>query len=152
MCPLRYTSIMSQPSPDPDAHGRPWTLWALSVSLAALGAMNVALAADQTLHAARYRALGVSYPPLLRAVLALGWGVGFLVLGCGLARRKRWAWRWAWPLACNYGVFSVLWLWVFAASDFARGRVPFLAALTVAWIALLGWVLRWRRIRAPFGR
>jgi len=143
---------MSQPAPDPDAHGRPWTLWALSVALAAFGAANLALAADQALHAAHYRALGVAYPPLLRAVLAAGWGTAFLATGWGLARRKRWAWRWAWPLSCNYGVFSVLWLWAFAASDYARGRVLFLVALNLVALGVLGWVLRWRRIRAPLGR
>ena len=142
---------MTHPSPEPDAHARPWTLWALSALMAAVGAANVALAADHLLGAAHYRALGVSYPPLLRAALALGWGAAFLALSWGLARRRRWAWRWAWPLSCNYGAFNVLWLWAFAASDYGRGRVPFLAALTAAALALLGWVLRWRRIRAPFG-
>lgn len=143
---------MMHPSSHSDARGRPWTLWTLSAILTMFGAVNVALAVDQALGAAHYRALGVSYPLLLRAVLAAGWGAGFLTLGWGLARRRRWAWRWAWPLACNYGVFNVLWLWAFAASDYARGRIPFLAALTLIALGVLGWVLRWRRVRAPLRR
>ncbi len=148
----RYTNAMSYSSLDPEAPKRPWALWALSALLAALGVANLALAADQVLNAAHYRALGVSYPPLLRALCAWVWGVAFLWLAGGLARRRRWAWRWAWPLACNYGLCRVLWLWAFAASDYGRGRVPFAFALTAAALALLGWVLRRRRIRAPLQR
>ncbi len=129
---------------------RPWLLWALSLVIAAIGAINVLLAWDHVARAGHYRDLGVSYPPLLRAGFALLWGVLFVVFGVGLARRRCWARRWILVLASNYGAFGVLWMIVFAASDFARGRIVFQAALTAGLIALLAWLLRWRRIRCRF--
>lgn len=138
--------------PDRDGPPRPWTLWALSLLIAALGVATLALALDHLRAAAPYRALGVSYPPLLRAALALGWGGGVLALAIGLARRRRWAWRWALPLLSNYGACGVLWMSVYARSSFDRGRIAFQAVLTLILLALLAWVLRWRRIRAPFER
>lgn len=136
--------------PHAESSRRPWTLWALSLIIAAIGAANVALALDHALHAERYRALGVSYPPLLRAALALGWGGVLLALAIGLAWRDRRARRWALLVLSNYGAFGVLWMSVYAESSFDRGRIGFQAALTLVLLALLAWVLRWKRIRAPF--
>jgi len=129
---------------------RPWTLWGLSLIIAALGIINVALALDHTLNAGHYRDLGVSYPPLLRAALALGWGAGLLACGWGLLRRQRWARRWLLVVVSNYAAFNVLWMVAFARSDFSRGRWAFQATLAVGLVAVLGWVMRWRRIRVAF--
>jgi hypothetical protein len=87
---------------------------------------------------------------LLRAGFALVWGALFVGFGVALARRRAWARRWILLLASNYGAFGVLWMIVFAASDFARGRVLFQAALTLVLLALLALLLRWRRIRCRF--
>jgi len=129
---------------------RPWTLWAFSLIVATLGVYNLALALDQARRAGALRALGVSYPPLLRAALALGWGALLLALAVGLARRRRAARRWALLALSNYGACGVLWMVGYAASDYGRGRIPFQAALTALLIALAAWVLRWRRVRAAF--
>jgi hypothetical protein len=129
---------------------RPWSLWIFSLIVAGIGVYNLALALDQVRHAGYYRMLGVSYPPLLRAVTALAWGMILLALGSGLARRQRWSRRWTLLILSNYGAFSVLWLVVFARSDFGRGRIVFQAALTAILVALAGWVIHWRRIRAAF--
>lgn len=126
---------------------RPWTLWGLSLLILGAGALNLWLAWDHTLHAGRYRDLGVSYPPLLRAALALGWGIAFGAAGIVLLRRKPHARRWILLVASNFGGFCVLWLSVFARSDAARARVSFVAALVVMGVGLLAWVLSWRRIR-----
>lgn len=114
------------------------------------GVINLWLAWDHVVRAGDYRDLGVSYPPLLRAVFALGWGVTLLLFGAGLARRRRWARRWILLVISNYGVFGVLWMVVFAASDFGRERIGFQAVLTVVLVALLAWFLRLRRVACRF--
>jgi hypothetical protein len=133
-------------------HRRPWFLWWFSLIITWIGLYNLSLAVDHVRHADTYRALGVSYPPLLRAGFALLWGILFVALGIGLARQKSTARRWILIILSNYGLFNVLWLMVFARSDFARSRIPFHATLTLLLIALVGWVLRWRRMRVPFER
>ena len=131
-------------------HPRPWTLWAFSLTLVLVGVYNLLLAWDQVRHAGYYRDLGVSYPPLLRAVLALLWGIAFGWFGAGLARRRTWARRWIVVLVSNYGAFSVLWLSVYAESDFGRGQIPFRAALAVIAALLTVWIRRWKAIRRAF--
>jgi len=126
---------------------RPWTRWGFSLALALTGVYNLLLALDNARHAGTYRALDVSYPPLLRTALALGWGAAFVLLGVALARRNRWVWRWGWLLVCNYGAFSVLWMIVFAESDYSRGRIGFHAVLTAILVGLAVWIMRWRRVR-----
>ena len=71
-------------------------------------------------------------------------------LAVGLARRRAWARRWILVILSNYGAFGVLWLVIFARSDFDRGRIAFQAALTALLIALAAWVMRWRRVRRAF--
>lgn len=135
--------------PDPPAP-RPWTLWAFSAIIAAIAAVNAALALDHVARAADYRALGVSYPPLLRAGFALFWAITLGALAIGLARRRRWAARWSLVILSNYGAFGVLWLVIYARSDYDRGRIAFQAALTALLLALAAGVLRWRRVRRAF--
>jgi len=115
-----------------------------------VGAANLALALDHALHAGRYRELGVSYPPLLRAAFALGWAALLLALGLGLARRRRWARRWIVLALSNYGMFSVLWSIGFARADFARQRIAFQVVLVVVLVGMAAWVMRWRHVRAAF--
>lgn len=129
---------------------RPWSLWAFSLIIAGMGAYNLALALDHMRRAADYRALDISYPPLLRAALALIWAALLLVLAAALARRRPWARRWTLVILSNYGAFGVLWMLLFARTDFARGRIGFQAVVTVLLLIVAGAILRWRRIRAAF--
>lgn len=131
---------------------RPWTLWALSAIIASMAVLNAALAWEHLARAGDYRALGVSYPPLLRAGFALAWAAALGWLALGLARRRRWARRWSLVILSNYGAFGVLWLVIYARSDYDRGRIGFQAILTALLLALLAWSLRWRRIRRAFER
>ena len=141
---------MSLSRSDDPLDRRPWLLWALSAAVALTGAANLLLAADHALRAAHYRALGVSYPPLLRALFAAGWGAVLLALAIGMARRRRWAQQWILIILSNYGAFGVLWLVAYAASDFGRERIAFQAVLTVVLLLVLAWLLRRRRIRCRF--
>lgn len=127
---------------------RPWTRRGFGLIVVLLGVYNLLLALDNVLNAMEYRDLGVSYPPLLRAALALGWGVPLLALGIGVLRRKRWARRWWLILLSNYGAFNVLWLIIFAESDFSRGRAAFQAVVTALLLGLAAAILRWRRVFA----
>lgn len=138
------------PDEAPYPSRRPWTLWLIGLIMMLVGVYNLLLALDHVRRAGHYRDLGVSYPPLLRAVTALAWGVGFLALGIGLVRRRWRARRWAWVLVSNYGLFHVLWLIVFARSDYGRGRIAFEAVLTAAIVMLVVWVMRWRRVSRVF--
>ncbi|HML24135.1 MAG TPA: hypothetical protein PKD09_20950 [Aggregatilinea sp.] len=129
---------------------RPWSLWTFGLIVAALGLYNLALALDHVRRADDYRALAVSYPPLLRAALALVWAVLLLAFAAGLIRCRPWARRWSLILLSNYGAFGVLWMVVYARTDFARGRIGFQAAVTVLLLVLAGVVLRGRQFRATF--
>jgi len=130
-----------EPSPP-----RPWTRWGFGLIVVLLGVYNLLLAWDNVVHAGEYRDLGVSYPPLLRAGLALGWSALLLALGIGVGRRNPWTRRGWWILLSNYGAFNVLWLIVFAESDFSRGRVAFQAVASAALLGLAAAILRWRRV------
>ncbi len=120
---------------------RPWLVWGLSLIALLTAVYNLLLALDQALNAGEYRALGVSYPPLLRAVLALAWGIGLVRRSVsGWRGGEPWARRGLLILLSNYGVFGVLWLVVFAQSDFSRGRIPFQIALTAVLLGLVAWI------------
>ena len=129
---------------------RPWFLWGLSLIVLMTGVYNLLLALDQAINAGDYRALGVSYPPLLRSALALVWGIGFAAVGIGLWRRRQWARRGLLILVSNYGAFGVLWLVVYAESDFSRDRIAFQVAVTAGVIGAVAWITRWRRVRRAF--
>jgi hypothetical protein len=131
-------------------HPRPWFLWAFSLLVILLGAANLLLALDHVRHAGHYRDLGVSYPPLLRAALALGWGIALVWAGTGLARRQAWARRWILIVLSNYGAFRVLWLIVYARSDYSRGRIAFEVVFTLVLIGLAVWIIRGSRVRRAF--
>ncbi|MBN1680311.1 MAG: hypothetical protein JW966_08455 [Anaerolineae bacterium] len=115
-----------------------------------VGAYNIVLALDHVRFAAHYRDLGVSYPLALRVVTAAGWGGLFVALGIGLARRRQWARRWLLAALSNYAMFGVLWLVLFARSDFGQSRIMFQAVVSVILVLLVAWVMRWRRIRCAF--
>jgi hypothetical protein len=132
------------------SHRRPWSLWVLSLIILLIGIANLLLGLDHLRRAGYYRDLGVTYPPWLRAGLALTWGVILAGFGAGLARRRPWARRWLLIVTSNYGAFGVLWMGVYAESDYGRGRIAFQAVVTGLLVALLAWVLRWRRIRTAF--
>lgn len=129
---------------------RPWTLWLFSLLIAGIGLANLALAVDHVRRADHLRALGVAYPPLVRAGLAALWGAALVWTAWRLARRAPRARRLVLVVISNYGAFGVLWLLIFARSDYAQGRVAFRAALTAALIGLVWLALRWRRIRRAF--
>ncbi len=140
------------PTPNRREPRRPWLLWTLAAVVSGLALVNAALAWDHLRHAGHYRDLGVSYPPELRALLAMAWCALLAALAVGLFRRKRWARRWILVILSNYGAFGVLWLVIFAQSDYSRGRIGFQAALTALLLVILAWMLRWRRLRALFER
>jgi len=125
-------------------------LWLVALLLAAIGAANLALVLDHARHADRYRALGVSYPPLLRAGWGLLWAIVLLTLAAGLIGRRSWAYRWTALVVSNYAALSVLWSIGFARADFARQRLPFQVALAAGLAAVLWWVMRRRDVRAVF--
>ncbi len=133
-----------------DTPSRPWTLRVFAFMIALVGAVNLLLAWDHVRYAGAYRDLGISYPPLLRAFFALAWGIVFLGFSVGLARRRRWARRWIVIGVSNYGAFSVLWLIVYAESDFGRDQIPFRLALAILATVFTALIMRWRRIRWAF--
>jgi hypothetical protein len=129
---------------------RPWLVWGFSLIVILIGVCNLLLALDEVRHAGEYRDLGVSYPPLLRAAFALAWGMAFAAFGIGLARRQLWARRWLLVLVSNYGGFSVLWLVVYAKSDFSRDRIAFQVVVAAGLVGVVAWITRWRRVRRAF--
>jgi hypothetical protein len=139
---------MSYLTSSPPRH--PWTLWTFCLIILLIGGYNMLLAFDHLSHADVYRDLGVSYPPLLRAGLALGWGAALLGIGGGLARRRRWARRWILIVLSNYSAFNVLWMIVYTESGYSRERVPFVAITLAGLVLVAAWIMRWRRVRRAF--
>lgn len=129
---------------------RPRLLWALALLLATVGVANLTLALDHVRQAGYYRALGVSYPPLLRAGWGLLWAVALLSVAAGLIGRRSWAYRWAALVVSNYAAFCVLWSIGFARADFARQRLLFQGALAAGVALAAWWVMRRRNVRAVF--
>ncbi|MGQ9850824.1 MAG: hypothetical protein ACUVSU_12340 [Aggregatilineaceae bacterium] len=129
---------------------RPRLLWLLALVLAAISVANLALALDHLRHAERYQALGVSYPPLLRAGWGALWAALFLALAAGLIGRRPWARRWTVLAVSNYAALNVLWLVSFARADFARHSLPFQALLAGVLATGAWWIMRRRDVRAVF--
>lgn len=129
---------------------RPRLLWLFALVLATIGVANLALALDHLRHAERYQALGVSYPPLLRAGWGALWAAVFLALAAGLIGRRSWAHRWTVLAVSNYAALSVLWLVGFARADFARHSLPFQALWAGVLAAGAWWIMRRRDVRAVF--
>ncbi|GAB4409298.1 MAG: hypothetical protein Kow00106_02800 [Anaerolineae bacterium] len=129
---------------------RPRSLWLVVLLLVAIGVANLALALDHARHADHYRALGVSYPPLLRAGWGLLWAIVLLTVAAGLVGRRPWARRGVMLAVSNYMALSVLWSIGFARADFARQRLPFQAALAAGAALAAWWVMRRQNVRAVF--
>lgn len=122
----------------------------LSLIITGIGFYNLLLAWDQRHNADYYQKLGVSYQPERRAALALIWGAVLIVWGVGLFMKATWARRWILIILSNYGAFGVLWLLIYARSDFSKGRIAFQVAVTTALVDLVAWIMTWRRIRRSF--
>ncbi len=129
---------------------RPRSLWLVALLLVAIGAANLALALDHARHADRYRTLGVSYPPLLRAGWGLLWAIVLLTVAAGLIGRRPWARRGAVLAVSNYAALSVLWSIGFARADFARQRIPFQVAVAAGLAVATWWIMRRQNVRAVF--
>lgn len=129
---------------------RPRLLWLFALILATIAVANLALALDHVCHADRYRALGVAYPPLLRAGWGTMWAVVLLSVAAGLIGRRQWARRWAVLAVSNYAALSVLWPIGFARADFARQRLPFQTVLATGLALGAWWVMRRQDVRAAF--
>ncbi len=95
-----------------------------------------------------------SIPPIVQAVLHMGWAIVFTLNAVLLLRRQRNAMRFnqgAWVLFICYGLARLL---LFAQADYDRQRLPFLLILTVP--LLLGPVIKaatllWRHIKEKRG-
>ncbi|GEM_PF-740179 len=129
---------------------RPWTLWIFCLIIALLGVYNLLLALDQVRRADEYNELGLSYPPPLRAGCALVWGIALLGTAWHLAQRRRHARRWTFVILSNYGLFGVLWLLIYARSDYSRGRILFQVFITLLLLLIAAGVMRWPRVRRAF--
>jgi hypothetical protein len=86
--------------------------------------------------------LGLSYPPLLRIASALLWAALFAVLLIGVVRGRPGVRGRVAPALTVYGAWSVIWLIVFARSDYAHGRIAFQAAATVVLLLPFWWLHR----------
>ena len=132
------------------ARRRPRRLIAVTLVLGAIGVVEVAQALRTAQNADLYRALGVSFPVHADAALSLSWGLAFLAVSWGVWRRRTWARRAVFILLPAFGVFSVVWLALYARSDYDVGRLPFLALVTAGGVLLILWTLTQRGVRAAF--
>ena len=102
------------------------------------------LTAIQTLNdLSAQTALGLSYPPLLRAGIAMLWTILFSGVTVGFFRQSALARRLFAPAITAYCLWSLLWLVVFARADYDRGRSMFQLAITLIVLTLIwGWHVR----------
>lgn len=107
------------------------------VGLIAVNLINLIQTAGD---AAYLYTLGLAYPVLLRVVVSGVWVAVFGWLLVRVIRGDRRAWRWVAPALTVYGASGVVWLLVFAQSDFGRGRIGFQAMLTVILLVPVWWL------------
>ena len=102
------------------------------------------LVAIQTINTlAVQMALGVSYPPLLRAVTSALWMIAFAWLTVGLFRRSARVLRFVAPLLTIYGLWTMVSLLTFARAEFDQGRALFQGIFTlIALIPFWWWHFR----------
>ena len=110
--------------------------------LAVLALINAATALQLAQSIPDQQALGVSYPPGVRLILAVLWTALFVGLIIRLLRRPRATIRLVPPLLTLYGLSSIIWLLLFARTDFDRGRIPFQIVATGLLLVLLWWLCR----------
>ena len=126
----------------------PWILWGFSLINLLAGVINLRLALDQALHAGRIPRAGCVVSATAAGRDRAGVGrCTFVVFGIGLIRRRQWARRWILILVSNYAAVSVLWLVVYAESDYSRGRIVVQAMIAAGLVGLAAWIVRGRRIQ-----
>ena len=98
------------------------------------------LTAIQTLNdLSAQTALGLPYPPFLRAGIAVLWMIVFVGLAVGFFRRSALALRLFAPAITAYCGWSLLWLLFFARADYDRGRAAFQLVITLIVLAPIWW-------------
>ncbi len=112
------------------------------IALIAVNGYNLAVSVIDAPYAST---LNLSYPPLLRIIVALIWAATFVWLLLGVVRERPGVRRRVAPFLTLYGIWSIFWLIAFARSDFAQGRIAFQAVATVV-LLLPFWWLHWRHI------
>ncbi len=100
-------------------------------------------AAQTLLDASAQYALTVSYSPVVRVAASVFWMTLCLRSAYELIRRSAHAIVRSALLLTAYGGWGVLWLILFARSDYDRGRIVFQAAMTVL-LLIPVWVTGWR--------
>ncbi len=115
-----------------------------------MGIVNLATALRAAQLSSVYAALEVSFPPVVQAVAAAGWGVGFLWGAWRLWRLRNGSRRWVLVLVGTYGLFQVAWWRAFARSDYALGRWPWATLVTTLVVAFIFWYLNRPPVRALF--
>ena len=112
--------------------------WLLALILALIAASAVdAVATLRSLP--EYQPIGVPFSPVVKAAIAAAWVVVLIGLTLGLLRRRPTAFAWAAPALTIYALAGLLWEITFVQSDYGRGRLGFVALLTVIVLAPVWW-------------
>jgi hypothetical protein len=123
------------------------TRWLLIEILTVLALVNTAAALQTAQSIPAQLALGVSFPPGARLAVNIGWTVLFVILVLRLWQHPRVTIRFVPPVLTLYGVINILWLVLFARSNFDRGRIGFQAVATVLLLLPLWWICRDRPVQ-----
>ncbi len=131
---------------------RPKFLTLTALLTGALGVVRIVRALRRLQEARFYADAGynISFPLPLDVLLSAAWGVALLVLWWGLWRLHPWAHRAALIMLPAYVGFTLIWLAIFARSDYDTGRLPCVALASVSSVSLFLFIFTRRRIRAAF--
>ena len=136
----------------PASRSRPGVVTTLALAVLLLAVTNLTGVFVAVRRWPVYEALDLSLPLWALTAFRAAWGLAWLALAWGLWRVSPWA---------RGGMFVALPLYlllvlgqqaVFVRGDYERGRLPFLAAISVLSMALVAFILTRRRIQQAFER
>lgn len=122
-----------------------WTLRLFYVVCLYVGVRSLGIAGTTLSQLERYRTLEAAGSPIVRAGIYALFGVLFFLSIWGLHQRNERIIQALLPLLIAYTGFDLIWLWLFAQSDFARGRFGFLIVTSIVGLGLLMW--QWMRLK-----
>lgn len=114
--------------------------WLLAIILALIVA-NMMEVVGTLATAPDYAALSIPFPASLRVVIAGGWAIALAVLLISLLGHNQRAVAWTAPMLTLYALTGLVWLILFARSDYDRGRMGFQIALAIVTL-LPVWLVR----------
>ena len=136
----------------PASSKRPGVVTTLALAVLLLAVINLTGVFAAVRRWPVYETLDLSLPLWALTAFHAAWGLAWLALAWGLWRMLSWARRGIFVALPVYLLLVLGQQAIFVRGDYERGRLPFLAGLSVLSTALVAFILSRRRIRQAFER